>query len=89
MKFKDKLKFNNYIIKGWKCACGETYYNPKQAQRILLLNKLKKEKIKLKLGKIRSNLFLRLPKDVELALDLKKGEEVFISLEKDTIKIEK
>lgn len=88
MKFKD-LRFNNYKIKGWKCNCGEVYYDPKQAERILLLNKLKKEKIKAKLGRIKSNLFLRLPKDVELALNLKKGEEVSISVEKNCIKVER
>lgn len=55
----------------------------------MLLNRLKKEKIKAKLGKIKSNLFLKLPKDVEMALGLKKGEEVSISIEDNCIKVER
>ncbi len=87
MGFVKGMKFNEYSIGGWKCSCGEVYYEPGQAQRILLLNKLKKETIRAKLGKIRSNLILRLPKDVESALDLQKGEEVLIQVEGKGFKI--
>ena len=87
MKYVKGLKFNEYKADGWVCPCGEIYYNPKQAQKILLLNRLKKESIRAKLGKIRSNLILRLPKDVETALDLEKGEDVLIKVEDKGIKI--
>ena len=87
MKFVKGLKFNKYKIDGWKCACGEIYYDPEQAQKILLLNKLKKEAIRAKLGKIRSNLIVRLPKDLENALDLEKGEDVLIKVEDHGFKI--
>ncbi len=87
MKYVKGMKFNEYKIDGWKCPCGESYYNPEQAQKILLLNKLKKEIIRAKLGKIRSNLILRLPKDIERALDLEKGEDVLIKVEEHGFKI--
>ena len=87
MKFIKGIKFNEYKIDGWKCACGEIYYKPEQAQKVLLLNKLKKESIRAKLGKIRSNLILRLPKDIETALDLEKGEDVLIKVEGHGFKI--
>jgi len=87
MKFVKGVKFNSYKIDGWKCSCGEIYYNPEQAQKILLLNKLKKEAIRAKLGKIRSNLILRLPKDIEKALDLRKGKDVLIKIEGQGVKI--
>jgi len=87
MKYFKGMKFNQYKIDGWKCSCREVYYNPEQAQRILLLNKLRKKMIKAKLGKIRSNLILRLPKDVEQALGLEKGEDVFIKVEGEGFKI--
>ena len=87
MKYVKGMKFNEYKIDGWKCSCGEIYYNPEQAQKILLLNKLKKETIRAKLGKIRSNLILRLPKDVETALNLEKGEDVLIKVEGKGFKI--
>ncbi|MFH1506630.1 MAG: AbrB/MazE/SpoVT family DNA-binding domain-containing protein [archaeon] len=87
MKYVNGMKFNEYTIDGWRCKCGETYYEPDQAQRILLLNKLKKEAIKAKLGKVRSNLILRLPKDIENALDLHKGEEVLLTIEDKGLKV--
>lgn len=87
MKYMKNLKFNEFRIGGWKCKCGEIYYNPEQAQKILLLNRLKKEIIKAKLGKIRSNLILRLPRDVETVLGLEKGEEVLIKIEDHAFKV--
>ncbi len=83
MKFHTGLRFNEYLIDGWKCNCGELYYDPQQAQKILLLNKLKKEVIRAKLGRIKSNLIIRVPKEIENALELKIGEEVLIKVEKE------
>lgn len=87
MKFVGGMDFNSYQIEGWKCSCGEIYYEPEQAQKVLLLNKLKKESMKAKLGKIRSNLILRIPEDLESALRLKKGENVIIKVEDDGFRI--
>jgi len=87
MKYNKEMKFNEFNIEGWVCPCGEIYYNPEQAQKILLLNKLKNETIRTKLGRIRSNLILRLPKDVENALNLEKGEEVLIKVENKGLRI--
>lgn len=80
MKHEKEIRFNEFRIPGWRCSCGEVYYDPEQAQKILLLNKLQKETLKAKLGKIRSNLVLRVPKQVENALNLKKGEMVRIEM---------
>ena len=80
-KYEEHLKFNGYDIDGWKCdSCGEEYYNPEKAERILLLNKLKNHKYHLKLSQVKSNLILRIPKEVGEALNLKKGGEVGFSL---------
>ncbi|MDI6737581.1 MAG: AbrB/MazE/SpoVT family DNA-binding domain-containing protein [Nanoarchaeota archaeon] len=87
MEHVKALDFNGYRIAGWKCACGEKYYEPEGAQKVLLLNKLKKQSLKAKLGRIKSNLILRLPTDIEHALNLKQGEDVFISIENDAIKV--
>lgn len=87
MEHRTDLVFNENKIEGWVCSCGEKYYSPEQAQKILILNKLKNEVIKAKLGRIRSNLILRLPKEVEFALGLKEGESVTIKLEDNGIRI--
>ena len=80
-KYVKNLKFNGYPIDGWRCSkCGEEYYNPEKAERILLLNKLKKHKFHLKLSQVKSNIILRMPKEVGEALNLRKGGEVEFSL---------
>lgn len=82
-RYVKHLKFNNHDIDGWKCdSCKEEYYNPEKAERILLLNKLKKHKYYLKLSQVKSNLILRIPKEVGEVLNLRKGEEVEFSLGK-------
>ena len=73
-----KLSFQGYEISGWRCTCGEEYYNPIQAERILQLNKLKKEALEAKLGRIKSNLILRIPKAIEEALELREGEKIAV-----------
>jgi len=81
------LKFNGYDIDGWKCeSCGEIYYDPAKAEKILLLNNLKKRMFHLKLSQVKSNLILRIPKEVSEALGLRKGEEIEFRL-KDTNEI--
>lgn len=87
MDYVKEMHFNEYTIDGWKCSCGEVYFNPEQVQKILLLNKLKKGALHAKLGKIRSNLILRLPKDVETVLDLHQGEEVLLKVEMNKLEV--
>jgi hypothetical protein len=80
-KYVKNLKFNNCAIDGWKCDnCGEVYYNPEKAEKILLINKLKKHKYNLKLSQVKSNLVLRIPKEVSDVLNLRKGGQVEFSL---------
>ena len=40
-EYKEKFRFNGHKLDGWECK--EAYCNPEKAQRILLLNKLKKK----------------------------------------------
>ncbi|MBI4981379.1 AbrB/MazE/SpoVT family DNA-binding domain-containing protein [Candidatus Woesearchaeota archaeon] len=88
MNYTKGLEFNEQKIDGWKCAsCGEIYFNPEQVHKALLMNKLKKEAIRAKLGKVRSNLILRLPRDVEEALNLHQGEEVLLRVENNQLKV--
>ncbi|MFQ6128819.1 MAG: AbrB/MazE/SpoVT family DNA-binding domain-containing protein [Thermoplasmata archaeon] len=78
---KAKLRFQGTEIGGWRCSCGEEYFDPEQAQRILLLNKLLAKEYKIKLGQIRSNLIIRIPTELAEALGLHKGEKVLLRLE--------
>lgn len=76
-----KLHFQGIEIDGWKCSCGEEYFNPEQAERILLLNKILSKKYESKLGQIRSNLIIRIPAELAEALNLRKGEKISIKAE--------
>jgi hypothetical protein len=87
MKFRKAIPFNSYKIDGYMCSCGEIYFDSEQAQKVLLLNKLKKEKIKAKLGKIKSNLILRVPKDIETALGFEQGNEVELTIENNELRV--
>lgn len=70
-----RLSFQGQPIDGWKCGtCGSEYFNPVQAEQILALNKLRHEELEAKLGRMRSNLILRIPRSVERALNLTAGE---------------
>ena len=83
-KYKKHLKFNGYDLDGWVCkSCGEIFYHPEKAERFLLLNKLKKMRFHLKLSKVKSNLILRIPKEIGEALNLQKGEEIELGLKDD------
>jgi hypothetical protein len=90
MKFLKDMPFNEYSIDGYRCEpCKEVFFDPEQAQKVLLLNKLQKEQFKAKLGRIKSNLILRLPKDIETALNLQQGEEVILTVKKGELKVAK
>ena len=82
-----KLRFQGIDVNGWKCKCGEEYFNPEEAEKILLLNKLKKQRFSVKVGQVRSNIILRIPKAVADALNLKKGDIVKLALSEKEIRI--
>ncbi|MBI2529921.1 MAG: AbrB/MazE/SpoVT family DNA-binding domain-containing protein [Candidatus Diapherotrites archaeon] len=75
-----RLRIQGSEIDGWKCKCGEEYLEPIQAERLLLQNKLKSAALEVKLGRIRSNLIVRIPKRIEEALELKSGEKVMLKV---------
>lgn len=87
MEFKRNISFNKNFVDGWQCQCGEIYFKSEQVQKVLMVNQLKKSKIKAKLGRIKSNLILRIPKDVEKVLGLKEGEEVIVKIDDKGLKI--
>jgi len=82
-----KLRFQGTEIDGWKCKCGEEYFEPEMAERILLLNKIRKQKVQVKVGQVRSNMILRIPKAMADALGIKKGDVVTLTLGEHDIKV--
>ena len=87
MSRNESMSFNGYKITGWDCSCGEKIFDGGAANRILLLNKLKTKAAKAKLGRIRTNLILRVPKAYEEVLHLKEGEEVELKIDGKGFKV--
>ncbi len=73
-----RLSFQGHQIDGWKCRCGEEYFDPEQAEKILMLNRIRNKKFRVKLGRMRSNLIIRMPKELERTLGLEKGGEMIL-----------
>lgn len=79
---KYKSKFQGFDIDAFKnTKTGEEYFDPDQAENILLFNKLREKSFKTKAGKIQSNIIIRLPVEVSNSLNIKKGEKVNIRVE--------
>lgn len=87
---KYKTKFQGFDIDAFKNKkTGEEYFDPEQAERILVFNKLRKKLFKVKVGKIQSNLIIRLPVEISESLNIKKGEEARLKVEdEETIVVE-
>ena len=71
-------------VRGWECAkCDETVLHPQDAQRMLLLSKLKRG-LSVKIGELGKSLIVRIPKEVASLYNLSKGEQVTIKAESDS-----
>src|SRR4030042_1167710 len=85
-EYKKGIHFGKYKLDGWECRyCREVYFDPEQAQRILILNKLKNKSFKMKVNKVRSNQIIRLPKEISLILNNPKEINLRLINEKEAI----
>ena len=80
--YHKKSKFQGFPIESYKCRkCGEEFFNPLQAEKILEMNKTMGKIFEVVLGKIQSNLIVRIPVQVAETLDLTKGEKIKLEVE--------
>jgi len=58
--YKKNLKFDGHTLDGWQCkSCGEEYYNPIEAEKILLINQLKNGGSHFELDEVNKKLITR------------------------------
>ena len=70
-------------VRGWECSkCKDAVLHPEDAQRTLLLSKLKRG-LSVKIGELGSSLVVRIPKEEAKLYKLSKGEHVTIRAESD------
>jgi hypothetical protein len=82
-----KMNYLGHKIGCWKCSCGESYLNPVETERIRLANRLKNSKFEIKVGKIRSNLIVRIPKDIGDLLGMQAGNKLTLTAKPDRIEL--
>lgn len=89
LKCNDLMKKKNLVIEGttlraWECSkCKDTVLHPKDAQRMFLLNKLKRG-LPVKIGELGKSLIVRIPKEIAKIYRLTKGEQITVKAESDT-----
>ncbi len=77
-----EFNIDGFKMRGSEClACGETYFNPEDANQALIYNKIKNEVLTGKVAKSGNSIVVRLPKRLVEALNLTAGETVTISFE--------
>jgi len=72
-------RFENYKVRGWRCPkCKEELIDPRDAQPILKMKKLKSKGFTSTVGKVGNSLVVRIPSLVARALHVQKGEKARI-----------
>lgn len=87
-KCNSLMKKKNFTIegtnvRGWECVkCKDAVIHPEDAQKMLLLNKLKRG-FSVKIGELGKSLIVRIPKEVANLYKLSKGEKITMKAESD------
>jgi len=83
------LSLEGHKVRGWKCSrCDMEYIHPEDAQKILASNKLRKQMVEVKVGKLGSNQIMRFPQEVTHALNVHAGDLAIIKLSgKDSFQV--
>ncbi|MBI2584061.1 MAG: AbrB/MazE/SpoVT family DNA-binding domain-containing protein [Candidatus Aenigmarchaeota archaeon] len=80
---KKKFVLEGIEVRGWECRkCGEADLHGADAQKVLVLNKLKKG-IPVKVGELGESLIIRFPKELAEYYKIEKGESLILKAEND------
>ncbi len=79
-----KLMIQGTPVRAWQCKkCKETVLYPEDAQKVLVLNKLR-QGISVKVGKLGEALMVRLPKELTQFYRIEKGENLILKGEDES-----
>lgn len=70
-----------FKVRGWECAACNSIEYSDDINKVLMINKLKKQHLKAKAGVLGESKIVRMPKELLGVVDLAKGEIVGIYLE--------
>ncbi|HLC77344.1 MAG TPA: hypothetical protein VJH04_04030 [archaeon] len=78
---REKMPMEGLEVRAWKCVkCKEIVLHPEDAQKMLVLNKMK-HGIPVKIGELGESLIIRFPKEVAEFYKISKGGEVILKAE--------
>ncbi len=81
---KTKVTIQGLPVRAWECGkCKETVLHPEDAQKVMVLNKLK-QGIPVKVGKLGEALMVRLPKELTQFYRIEKGEDLILKGEDES-----
>jgi len=80
---RKKFTIEGVEVRGWECKhCNETALHSEDAQKVLVLNKLKKG-IPVKVGELGESLIIRFPKELAEYYKIEKGENLILKAESE------
>jgi hypothetical protein len=78
---KKRLGIEGRDARGWECTkCKDMVLHPEDAQRILLLSKVKKG-VSVTVGELGNSFVVRIPKEIAEFYKLSKGEQITMKAE--------
>lgn len=78
---KKIFTFEGIKVRGWECnECSESILHPDDAQKVFVLNKLKRG-ITIKVGELGNSLIMRIPKEIAEFYKISKGEALKLKAE--------
>ncbi len=81
---KTRVTIQGVSVRAWECKkCKETLLHPEDAQKVLVLNKLR-QGISVKVGKLGESLMVRLPKELTQFYRIEKGEDLILKGENES-----
>jgi len=81
---KKNLIVEGMKLRGWECGkCKETVLHPEDAQKMLVMSKLKRG-LPVKIGELGQSLIVRIPVEMAKLYELRKGEEILMKAESNT-----
>lgn len=77
MAKKATLRYKHYEVRGWKCsACKREYIHPEDSIKISRFEKIRKVRMRVKVGVVGQSKVIRIPKELSDVYGLEKGEKV-------------
>ena len=87
MEEVDDLDLKGFLIRGWRCSCGQAYSHPEDVDNLVKFFRFMKKQKGLKVFKSGNSLAVRIPKQIADVYHISKSSKLVLSPEKDQLVI--